>query len=134
MKIQLSTIFLSIILLICLIGLGAVIFAFIPKDCQHHSCNTTLHEPTCDEKGYTYYVCKKCKYAFEADFVAPLGHQLTSTVIAPTCDTEGYTSHYCSVCEINDKDNYAIFKAFARALSDASCLRDGNILSTKGTL
>ena len=28
----------------------------------------------------------------------------------------------------------SIFKAFARALSDASCLRDGNILSTKGTL
>lgn len=103
---NLSTIILSIVLLICLVGLGVVIYAFIPKDCQHHTCDKTPHAPTCDEKGYTYYVCKDCGYAFEADFIAPLGHKFTNTVVAPTCDTEGYTSHYCSVCKINDKDDY----------------------------
>ncbi len=106
MKIQLSTIILILVLVVCLVGLGCVIYAFIPQECQHHVCDKTAYAPTCDQKGYTYYVCRDCKYSFEADFIAPLGHQFTSTVVAPTCDTEGYTSHYCSVCEITDKDHY----------------------------
>lgn len=106
MKKHLSTIVLSIVLVLCLVALGFIINAFIPKDCQHHTCDTTPHAPTCDVKGYTTYVCKDCKYTFDADFIAPLGHKFTSETTAPTCDTEGYTSHHCSVCGIDDKDSY----------------------------
>lgn len=106
MKKHLSTILLSLVLVICLAGLGVIIYAFIPQECQHHTCDKTPHDPTCDQKGYTYYVCKDCGYSFEADFIAPLGHKMTSSVVAPTCDKEGYTSHHCSICGIDDKDNY----------------------------
>ena len=47
----------------------------------------------------------------------------------------GVTLHIENLYGLNDHHKAeSIFKAFARALSDASCLRDGNILSTKGTL
>ncbi len=106
MKNNKTTIVLAAILVACLVVLGFVIYAFIPKDCTHRTCDLTPHEPTCDEKGYTTYVCTECGYTFEADFVAPLGHKFTDKVIAPTCDKEGYTAHTCSTCGIVDKDNY----------------------------
>ena len=106
MRERLGTIILSIILLICLAILSLLIFTLLPKECPHYSCDTVKHEPTCEEKGYTLYTCKKCDYSFEADFVAPLTHNFVDEVIAPTCDTEGYTSHTCSTCGIVDKSNY----------------------------
>ena len=102
-----STIILAIVLAICLAILGFLVYKILNRDeCRHFDCYKTTYEPTCDEKGYTLYVCKSCFYSFDADFLAPLGHTFTDEVVAPTCDTEGYTSHHCSVCNITDKDNY----------------------------
>lgn len=103
-----STVILASVLVLCLIVMGTLIAVLVipPKDCAHAVCHKELHEPECDEKGYTLYTCTNCGYAFEADFVAPLGHDFTDEVVAPTCDKEGYTAHSCSVCGIVDKDNY----------------------------
>lgn len=107
MKKEITTVILSILLTICIGVLINLVIALIPpEDCQHRACDTTVHEPTCDEKGYTTYVCKECYHTFDADFVAPTGHNFTDKVIAPTCDKEGYTAHTCSTCGITDKDNY----------------------------
>lgn len=104
MKQNLNTKVLAIILALCLIILGVVVYLLIPKECKHHLCDKVVSEPTCDAKGFTTYVCKKCEYTFEADFVAPLGHTYESVVTAPTCEGEGYTTHTCSVCASVKKD------------------------------
>lgn len=110
MKQKLNTKALAIILAVCLIILGVIIYLLIPKECKHHFCDKTLTEPTCDVKGYTTYVCKKCEYTFEADFVAPLGHTYTSEITAPTCEEQGYTTHTCSVCGYVKKDTVVAAK------------------------
>ena len=101
-----KTIILIITLIVCLSVLGALIFMLFPKECKHHFCKKTPNEPTCQEKGYTFYECLTCDYTFEADFVAPLGHKFTDTVTAPLCDAEGYTTHTCEVCGIENIDTY----------------------------
>lgn len=110
MKQKLNTKALAIILAVCLIILGVIIYLLIPKECKHHFCDKTLTEPTCDTKGYTTYVCKKCEYTFEADFVAPLGHTYTSEITEPTCEEQGYTTHTCSACGYVKKDTVVAAK------------------------
>ena len=101
-----KTIILTAVLLVCLFVLGVMIYLFIPRECEHHFCKKTPFEATCEEKGYTLYECRKCDYTFEADFIAPLGHQFTDTTVAPLCDAEGYTKHLCSVCGVEKIDTY----------------------------
>ena len=74
MKKKLTSIILGVILALCLVILGIIIYFIVPKECKHHFCNKTKYEPTCETKGYTFYECKRCDYTFEADFVAPLNH------------------------------------------------------------
>lgn len=100
-----STVILVVVLILALLVLGALVVALLtPRECSHFICDKTPHAPTCDEKGYTLYECTKCDYKFEADFIAPLGHEYTDEVILPTCEGEGCTVHTCSVCgeEYND--------------------------------
>lgn len=102
-----STIILAVILILALAVLvGLVVVILTPRECTHFSCDKTEFAPTCDEKGYTLYECKKCDYKFEADFVAPLGHEFTDEIIAPTCEGEGYTLHTCATCGDEYKDDF----------------------------
>lgn len=106
MRKTLETVILSIILLICLAILSLLIVAQIPKECTHFICDKTVHEPTCDEKGYTVYVCRKCGYTFEADYLSPLEHKYHDEVIAPGCESEGYTLRTCENCSFTMKSSY----------------------------
>lgn len=127
MKQKLSTKALAIILSLCLVVLGVVVYLLIPRECKHHFCDKTVNEPTCDTKGYTTYVCKKCEYTFEADFVAPLGHTYTSEVTAPTCEEQGYTTHTCSVCGYVKKDTIVAAKGhdYETKVTEPTCEADG---------
>ena len=104
MRKELTTIILSVVFMLCLTLLVIMLCFIIPKECQHHFCNKTKYEPTCDVKGYTFYECKMCDYTFEADFIAPLGHNYTNETIEPTCENEGYTLHTCTGCNKIEKD------------------------------
>ena len=107
MKTNKTTLTLVLILALCLVVLGVLVYILVvPGNCQHHECFTTQSAPTCDQKGYTLYICKACGYNFEADFIAPLGHTYTSETVAPTCDTEGYDQRTCLTCGNTEKDNY----------------------------
>ena len=104
MRKKLTTTILIVILSICVVLLGILIYSLVPKECKHHFCNKTEYSPTCEAKGYTLYECKSCEYTFEADFIAPLGHNYINETVAPTCEKEGYTLHTCSSCQKVKKD------------------------------
>ncbi len=53
-------------------------------------------EPTHDKQGRSVYTCEDCGYTYDADFVAPIGHELVEEIHAPTCTEEGYTYNLCS--------------------------------------
>ena len=124
MKKEITTAILSSVLTLAIVLLVVLIVEVIPpENCEHHICEKTPSAPTCDVKGFTTYVCIECGYSFEADFIAPLGHQFTSEIVAPTCDTEGYTSHYCSTCGIEDRDNYVrpTGHSFKETVTEPTC-------------
>ena len=106
-----------------------MIFLFIPKECQHYFCKKTPFEPTCDQKGYTLYECVSCDYVFEADFVAPKGHELANTVVSPLCDEAGYTLHVCSACGMESIDTYVSPKGhnFALTVIEPTCEGQGYV-------
>ena len=57
-----------------------------------------MTSPTCTEKGYTTYTCKRCGDHYTADEVAALGHDYKAVVTAPTCTEKGYTTYTCTAC------------------------------------
>ena len=132
MEQKLSTKALAIILSLCLVVLGIVVYLLIPKECKHHFCDKTASEPTCDTNGYTTYTCKKCEYTFEADFVAPLGHTYTSEVTVPTCEEQGYTTHTCSVCANVKKDTIVapLGHDFEIKVTNPTCETEGYTTNT----
>lgn len=61
-----------------------------------HDYETTIVEPTCDDFGFTVYVCRDCSRIFIRTFVQPLGHEYGEPVYHdPTCTDEGYTAYPC---------------------------------------
>ncbi len=65
--------------------------------CKHEYADL-VKEPSCNEFGYTTYVCFICHTSYTDSYVSALGHDYTSSVTAPTCTEEGYTTHTCTVC------------------------------------
>ena len=50
-----------------------------------HSFQSTVVPPTCLEMGHTDYYCPDCGFAYDGDYVNPLGHDYIGVVTAPTC-------------------------------------------------
>lgn len=134
MKKQLSTPVLAAILALCLCVVGALVAALVlmPRDCTHHACDTQSYAPTCDEKGYTHYTCKRCGYEFDADFLAPTGHDFTEDLTPPTCDSEGYASYTCKKCGKVDKKDYIspTGHTYMKKVTSPTCEDEGYTLYT----
>lgn len=64
-----------------------------------HTLTATVHEPTCEEEGYTHFSCP-CGYEYDGDLVPPKRHQLTERQILPTCLEGGYTQVHCRSCSL----------------------------------
>ena len=75
-----------------------------PETPDEHSHNyiATVTAPTCENTGYTTYICSSCDDFYISDRTAALGHSYKSVVTAATCESAGYTTHTCTVC----KDSY----------------------------
>lgn len=64
-----------------------------------HDFTGTTVAPTCEEAGYTRYVCRKCGYTYEENYQEALGHDMHDTVTkAPTCVDDGIVTSTCSRC------------------------------------
>lgn len=127
MRKRLITIILSVVLVLCLIFLGMLVYSLIPKECEHHFCDKTPIAATCYEKGYTLYKCKACDYTFEADFVAPTGHSFENEITEPLCDSEGYTTHTCTSCGIIEIDSFVPAKGhdYSKQIIAPTCETQG---------
>jgi len=65
-----------------------------------HSYEITVIEPTCEDFGYSLYICNDCPRFFVRDFVQPYGHARAEVrIFEPTCTAEGYTMFTCHRCD-----------------------------------
>ena len=55
-----------------------------------HSFRSAVVLPTCLEMGHTDYVCADCGFAYDGDYVNPLGHNHIGVITAPTCTERGF--------------------------------------------
>lgn len=46
----------------------------VEKECEHSNMKTSLIAPTCEEWGYTSYVCEECGYQYVNDYTPATGH------------------------------------------------------------
>ena len=68
--------------------------------CQHVYELAEVVEPTCEENGYTKYICQLCSFEYVSDVVMAEGHTpgnwMTDT--EATCATPGSRHRECTVC------------------------------------
>ncbi len=62
-----------------------------------HDYNSKITTPTCNEQGYTTYICH-CGENYVADYVGALGHSFTNYIYNgdATCDIDGTETATCS--------------------------------------
>ena len=66
----------------------------------NHEYDKVVTDPTCTEKGYTTYTCKKCGDSYIGDYTEPLGHEFGEweTVQEATEDEAGLEKRSCKRC------------------------------------
>ena len=66
----------------------------------NHEYDKVVTDPTCTEKGYTTYTCKKCGDSYTGDYTEPLGHDFGEweTVQEATEDEAGLEKRSCKRC------------------------------------
>ena len=63
-----------------------------------HDYETYVFEPTCDEYGFTLYLCNDCTRFFVRDIIVPLGHEFDyehPVEKKATCTESGYKYYVC---------------------------------------
>lgn len=67
----------------------------------NHEYDKVVTDPTCTEKGYTTYTCKKCGDSYTGDYTEPLGHEFGEweTVQEATETETGLAKRSCKRCK-----------------------------------
>ncbi|MBR3588723.1 MAG: hypothetical protein IKL16_04095 [Clostridia bacterium] len=64
-----------------------------------HSYEGFVTAPTCENKGYTTYICNVCGDEYVADYVEPFHTEAVLNAVEPDCENTGLTDGVCcSVC------------------------------------
>ena len=96
-----------------------------------HSFRSAVVLPTCLEMGHTDYVCADCGFAYDGDYVNPLGHNHIGVITAPTCTERGFTTYTCSRCGDSYVSDYVgatgHFWDEGAVIKDPTCETDGMI-------
>lgn len=70
-----------------------------------HAYRSTVTAPTCENRGYTTYVCANCNDIYVSDYVNALGHvngtPQKENITASTCESSGgyELNTYCTRCQ-----------------------------------
>ena len=104
----------------------------VPVTVQGHSYRAVVTAPTCENAGYTTYICTTCGDSYVADQVDALGHKYQSVVTAPTCTEKGYTTYTCTVCGNSYQGDHteAAGHHYESETEGATCTEDGLITYT----
>lgn len=91
-----------------------------------HSYTESVVEPTCEEPGYTEYVCD-CGYSYKDQFVNATGHSYSAVVTEPTCNEQGFTTYTCEFCGHSYKADFvdANGHQYVEEKTEATCTEGG---------
>ncbi|MBQ6864851.1 MAG: hypothetical protein IJO14_11505 [Clostridia bacterium] len=66
-----------------------------------HEYDPTYYPPTCNDRGYTEYVCSLCGDRIQEGFVNATGHMYGEwqDLSQPTCTATGLQKRVCRVCQ-----------------------------------
>ncbi len=66
---------------------------------EGHAFETQVILPTCEEKGYSRYVCSVCGESYNDTYTDEKGHNFVSTVTKEaTCEEDGIVTYTCQEC------------------------------------
>ena len=57
-----------------------------------------MTEPTCQEEGFTEYLCIRCGDWYVSDYTDRIEHDYEAVVTPPTNEEQGYTTYTCTMC------------------------------------
>ncbi|MBR4032880.1 MAG: hypothetical protein IKJ07_09125, partial [Clostridia bacterium] len=82
---------------------------YMSSSCEHNYELVETVAPTCEENGYTLYVCELCSYEYKADIIAPLGHNYAETSrTEATCINMGEIVYTCACGDVKiEQTGYA---------------------------
>ena len=73
---------------------------YMSSTCEHDYEMVETVDPTCEESGYTKYVCTLCSHEYKGDIVAATSHTHSDWIIDlyPTANQAGSKYKECTVC------------------------------------
>lgn len=75
-----------------------VLASITAEDTDHtHTYTATVVEASCEDQGYTEYVCA-CGDSYRDHYTPALGHDYTETVVESSADAQGYIRYTCTRC------------------------------------
>ena len=79
---------------------GVISLCHVKVAVCNHEYDKVVTDPTCTEKGYTTYTCKKCGDSYTGDYTEPLGHEFGEweTVKEATETETGLAKRSCKRC------------------------------------
>lgn len=97
---------------------------------SHYYVEQSVTNPTCEEKGYTTYICVSCSDVYKDDYVPALGHvDYVKQIVDPTCTEYGYTIYDCTVCENHEYTGSFVIpnghSNYEKEVVEPTCTKDG---------
>lgn len=88
----------------------------IPAPAEHDMEATEIVPPTCTYRGYTVYVCKRCGYSYDSDYIRPTGNHEYVDGVCKNCgefkieDLPSIFENETKSVEITVENGYKYFK------------------------
>ena len=94
-----------------------------PTNSAHHYGEGVVTNPTCNDAGYTTFVCTLCEYVNVVAGAKALGHDLQDWYVhtAQTCTSDGEMRRYCTRCETHYETKVIDRHFYEEITVDSTC-------------